>query len=272
MKTLIKQLVRIGAIVASIFLFAACKTTKPQLAEVVQKKLSDDVRIAPELKQFIAKHDKNKKISIVLRTPEYTGSLTRNNANISEQTVNQEDEKKLQQIIYDILERELMSAGFDVRDRTLLESVAKGTDYQEIGKRIQTELIIDIQELTIKHDDFQQQYRIVETGQIFQLGNQGQVNTQYAVLRYKIIIIEENLVGCIATNYVQPCTNGCNFYIYHTYTGGSSSYTQAYSPIAFSADKENWYKKWVKTYNENDTKEKLAIHFANEIIKTLKEE
>ena len=100
---------------------------------------ADEIDVHPSLKQLV--HEQSS-LKVVLRVPNVTVNVTQSTANAGTNTSLNG--------AYDEIEKALFKAGFVVRDRALLSSLIDKegiTSYQEIQKRVDTDLIIDISSL-----------------------------------------------------------------------------------------------------------------------------
>ncbi len=92
----------------------------------------NEVIINESLKTFLAQ---NKNPKFVLRIPDYSGSVT-------------SEEKAATELYYSTIEKTLMKHGFTVRDRSLLNQLLhENESYEQIAKKIDTDLIIEIQNI-----------------------------------------------------------------------------------------------------------------------------
>lgn len=101
---------------------------------------ADEVDVHASLKQLV---QGNPSLKVVLRVPNVTVNVTQS------QQANPNPGTNLNGA-YDEIEKTLFKAGFVVRDRALLSSLIDKegiTSYQEIQKRVDTDLIIDISTL-----------------------------------------------------------------------------------------------------------------------------
>jgi len=109
-------------------------TSCTQLYYVKSPQKKDEISISPNLKLFLlSEKSRQQQISVVLRTPRTT-------SNITQEVQNSE--------IYNSIERNLMNAGYTVRDRALLEKLVMNEQlsYESIAEKIKVDLIIEILE------------------------------------------------------------------------------------------------------------------------------
>jgi len=101
---------------------------------------ADEIDVHSSLKQLV---QGNPSLKVVLRVPNVTVNVTQSQQANSNPGTNLNG-------AYDEIEKTLFKAGFIVRDRALLSSLIDKegiTSYQEIQKRVDTDLIIDISTL-----------------------------------------------------------------------------------------------------------------------------
>jgi len=92
----------------------------------------NEVIINESLKAFLKD---NKSPKFVLRIPDYSSSVT-------------SEEKSANELYYSTIEKNLMKHGFTVRDRSLLnELLHENQSYEQIAKKIDTDLILEIQSI-----------------------------------------------------------------------------------------------------------------------------
>ncbi|HEY9166610.1 MAG TPA: hypothetical protein VIS48_10655 [Candidatus Kryptonia bacterium] len=174
---------------------SACSTYMATIKPVLK---SDDVVISPELRAFLKKTPNP---VVVLRVPYTTEKVT------------EAEQKTLTRYnnAYNEIEKDLMKAGFTVRDRGLLNNLLQSgqTDYSEIGKRIQTDLILEIEGIDFEIDNKIDQVTDKETGNTLQLVNSCYLNPQFAKLDCKIIIVEKGQTGAVLALYRSSLPDGC---------------------------------------------------------------
>src|SRR5580698_5022393 len=121
---------------------SACAPVPPvEITQPVWPALpADEIDVHPSLKQLV---QANPSLKVVLRVPNVTVNVTQSQQANSSPGTNLNG-------AYDEIEKTLFKAGFVVRDRALLSSLIDKegiTSYQEIQKRVDTDLIIDISTL-----------------------------------------------------------------------------------------------------------------------------
>lgn len=184
--------------------FTACS---PYQAIVKPDPRQDDIVISPELKDFLG----NKPNPVVVLRVPYTTSV-----------VTEEEQKTATKFndAYNEMEKDLMKVGFTVRDRGLLNNLLSTgqADYMEIGRKIQTDLILEVQGIDFGIDNKLDRVIDKETGKMLRL--QGCfVNAKYAKLECKIVIVEKGQTGAVLTLYGQTCSNGCNIEVSNDLSG-----------------------------------------------------
>lgn len=100
----------------------------------------NDVFTKPSLKTFLADNPNPK---IVLRVP----SVATNFAYSGTDVINRPNMFNANTDMYNTIERELLRAGFDVRDRSLFEALlgkSEATDYKKIKELTDTDLILEL--------------------------------------------------------------------------------------------------------------------------------
>jgi len=121
-----------------IILLQACMPSKVIKGTVKVAGDTHEVIVQSEFRDFLKK---NSKPSIVLRVPTTTGTIMTTEA---EKIGNYNS-------LYGRIERELMKAGYTVRDRNLLNNLllsGQNLSYKEIGEKIQTDIMIEIISIT----------------------------------------------------------------------------------------------------------------------------
>jgi len=137
---------KIFSIVLVIFLTACASTPEPAVDVTPQWSpayVPVDGSVSPQLRELVKKGTTPK---VVLRVPNTVSSIVQSDTS---KNTNYD-------ALYGRIERRLVSEGFAVRDRALLQSLMSSgmSDYAAIGKRIDTDLIIEISRLSFT-DQFQ---------------------------------------------------------------------------------------------------------------------
>jgi hypothetical protein len=243
-----------------IFLLAATAVfvlgcSSPQLATIKTQAEKPEVIITTEMKQFLAAH---KNLSVVLRVP-----------NSSDKVTAEENSKNLD--IYNRIEKNLMKAGFNVRDRGLLENLLRKNqnNYVEIAKTIQTDIIIEVVDITWGIDDYQRLITLKKNNEIVPVIFSGHVdygwygfNPMKTKCECKFTIIENGSNGGVLSYTYSPCTEGCDFEVNMNYQLGVKS--------RFSSA-ENWERPLIWGSSKDVSfREKFTDSWSEEIIKVLK--
>ena len=204
------------------FLIVSCS---PKLAMVKTAAKKNDITITSDMKQFSRE---NKNPSVVLRVPFSTSSVSK------------AEQKRLLKYndIYNQIEKNLLKAGFTVKDRGMLNNILSTGqyDYAEIGKKIETDIIIEILSIDFEINNYVYKATEKETNkEIAVEGNK--LNPKIAKIECKLTIVDKGLTGGMLTLYYTTCTKGCDFYFSWNYQAvthvGRNSY---YSSIAWSPD------------------------------------
>ena len=185
-------------IAATALILTSCGSVNG-LVKTVNK--PNDVVMTADLRAFIAE---NKMPSVVLRVPYSTTK------------VSEQEQKDLEKntSFYNDLERNLLKAGYTVRDRGLLNNLLQTgqADYAELGKKIQTDIIIEILSVNFGADNKRQTFTNTKKNREENAAYWGAtLNPRGAIVECKIIIVDKGLTGAIATLYYTTCTDGCYF-------------------------------------------------------------
>ncbi len=180
-------------------LMMSCKYS---LVTVQPQPKKNDITISPEMRELKTTLQTTKSLSVVLRVPSASDKVT------AEQAAQNAE-------LYNRIERNLLKAGFTVRDRGLLESLLKSgqTNYEEIGKKIQTDMIIEILTLNFNEDNLI--YNVVNKKDKKTVVLHNPVNAAIARLDCKLTIVNKGLMGGVLTLYKTACTEGCDFEYFH---------------------------------------------------------
>ena len=198
-------------LIIAIIMFSSCAQIHLYTAYTVPKR--DEISMSPDLRQFIDKN-KNKQISVVLRVPHTTSTITK-------EVLNDE--------FYNVIEQKLVNAGFAVRDRALLEKliITEQASYESIGKKIKADIIIELVENTEQNNTQTKIFRKKDNKEMnvyggtmsFMLGffqtrelDNG-INITMSKITFRIVLVETGASSGFFTFYYTPCTDGCDFYI-----------------------------------------------------------
>ncbi|BDS10089.1 hypothetical protein [Aureispira anguillae] len=168
-----------------IILTASCRQT----GYLKYKGKTDEIIATNKIKKFMKD---NESPSIVLRVPK------------SEQNATQEDPNAY---IYNSIEKELVLAGFDVKDRGLFNEVvskSEETNYKELKKLTETDLILELVQMkfNIKHKTNK---FYTKRGKEKIASRDASITKTGAVIEFKLIILEKNDYGGSYSFYYTPC-------------------------------------------------------------------
>jgi len=146
-----KNLASIFILLITIILLSECRVQQPQQLQstVIQGTFTavnipkPEIVVQPELREFLKK---NPKPRVVLRVPSTTSNVTATESEKNNEYNN----------LYGRIERELMKAGYTVRDRSLLNNLltsGQNLSFKEIGEKVQTDIIIEIISISHKRID-----------------------------------------------------------------------------------------------------------------------
>ena len=182
----------------------------------------DEIITTQAIKDFIKKSPNP---SIVLKAPKLEDKSTQSDPN---------------SYIYNAIEKELLLAGFDVRDRSLFnEVVSKSTEinYNELKKLTNTELLLELVNVSTEIEFGTNKYYRKD-------GKPKVVNYIFikygAVIEFKLTIIETNQYAGSYSFYFIPCsepTHGCECEVaYKTFP------SRIYPHLSFCNDPHNSIK------------------------------
>lgn len=197
-------------LLVSVFVFCSCSSTKyvryaPKAAETYTN---------ANLKSFLKA---NPRVNVVLRVPNAYETVTTKTTDATP-VKSLLDREKTFDIYYNAIEKELLKAGFSVRDRGLFNEVLKkmqrdekqNIDYSQIKNLTETDVIVEV----IKIDPAV----MYVTNKVYTLNGKGERKemTDYAEYKrygasaeFKVIMLKNNeLAGTYKFNYA-PCQDGC---------------------------------------------------------------
>jgi hypothetical protein len=177
-----------------LLLLASCSVKRGY----VQSILPDlDERVDPEFREYLKSQDN---LSVVLRVPASSHSVTQ------EETLNDNNTH------YALIERNLMSSGFNVRDRGLLNLLLESgiTDYSEIARKTNANVIIEIISMNFPVTNHNK-VTIEEKKNAESFLNYWKQNIEItnARIEFKLVQIENGKIGAMSTCYFN---NGDYFY------------------------------------------------------------
>ncbi|MFA6336172.1 MAG: hypothetical protein WCX48_11610 [Bacteroidales bacterium] len=228
----------------SLFLVISCS---PYVATFKSQAKQNDIFVSPEMREFSRTH---KNPSVVLRVP-YVASA-----------VSEGEQKNLSKYnnYYNQIEKNLLKAGFTVRDRGLLNNLLSTgqTNYAEIGKKIETDIIIEVLSIDFGIDNYCHKATIKKSNKEVNIpGNI--LNAKIAKLELKFTIVEKGLAGAVLTLYITSCTENTDFLLH-----------KSLQYVNFLG-RTGWYSSisWLPDYDQ-DTTEKTIACFSNVIADVLR--
>jgi len=256
---------------------SSCTTYKIYDATTyVDPTVDDEVIVNDNLTKFLKKNSKPK---IVLRVPT-TASVT-------------ETEQTNLDLMYNIIEKEFLKAGFTVRDRALLNQLLKDgeADYSKIAKKIDTDLILDIQNLNLWYKDIEAtsfkvpsmnwegRFKDIHCGYDIPL----QAVFTISVFEANIILISNGeLGGYVKFNYSPWQKKDVEFFYFSGENnhilrpqGGPQRSKNSFDKLGWDKTKVNYCKLPYKIGNDNDwaeTKEEAIKYFSKKLISNISSE
>jgi len=141
--------------------------------------------------------------------------------------------------VYNVIEKELLKAGFTVRDRALLTEVLRNNpkiDYRAIKEKIDTQLILEIVSLS-PWDYSNAEFKRVDTGA------PGQASVPFKLVgsrvMAKLIMVETGEIGGIITYYAWPKDWECYFVFQE---GSDPFYVRVASKAGVVDERYSWYE------------------------------
>jgi len=253
-----KQKIVLLICLCSLVVLQSCSTRKFGKGTVSANKVPrPEIVVQPALREFLKK---NPTPSIVLRVPFATSSVTR--------TEDIDDYNSL----YGRIEKELMKVGYIVRDRSMLNTVlssGENLSYQEIGKKIQTDIILEIIAISKapvdkQNIDIQTEFKYpsyINNADIKQDLLNNISMTKYIVDCKIVLINSGETVGMYTANYCRCNKNlnqSCPF-DFQIYIRGEDGYMWRWIKGADS--------KWYEKINYLIDMEELSEMVANDLIK-----
>ena len=184
-------------------LFQSCGSYKT-FTGTVQHDASknNEVTKSIEFKSYLESRDK---IRFVLRSPEGFNSFPENEQKEMNETFSQ-------------IEKELILNGHIVKDRFLLELLLDKGDMslQQVGKAINTDIIIEIIDIDFNVPNHIKNFSIKEKGINTNFDNWNNIeyiDCRIATLQCRVTLVEVGNVGGIFNFYISGCDKGNDFYI-----------------------------------------------------------
>lgn len=155
--------------------------------------------------EFRTYMDSRDKIKFVLRSPEGFTSFPEDEQNKMNETFSQ-------------IEKELILNGHIVKDRFLLDLLLDKGDMslQQVGKAINTDIIIEIIEIDFNVPNPVKGFTIKEKGintNFDNWNNIDYIDCRIAAMKCRVTLVEVGNVGGIFNFYVSGCDKGNDFYI-----------------------------------------------------------
>jgi len=135
----------------------------------------------------------------------HSNIFTYTTSNITQETQNSE--------LYGAIERNLMNAGFIVRDRAMLEKllINEQLSYESIAEKIKVDLIIEVMDNSHKYVTPTTMFREKNDKQI-NITTEDRLYIQTSQFAFRIVLAKTGAVSGIFTFYYNPCVNRCVVY------------------------------------------------------------
>ncbi len=200
-----------------------------------------------ELKSYLAE---KYRIKFVLREPSGFENMSG------------EDKAKYENFFAEV-EKDLILEGHIVKDRVLLTNLIEkgGMSISEMGKMIDTDIIIEIIDVEYDIPNKITNFKIKETGQTSNFNNWNTldyVDCQLSKLECRITLVDVGNVGGIFKFYVSGCDKGNDFYLKVFETPGGTLDTEQESFVGWNYGNIK-YKSLTNTYDMNDQSRRKAI-------------
>jgi hypothetical protein len=236
-------------------LFSSCGsyTTLTGSVKFDASKKNETVK-SSELKTYLAEKDR---IKFVLREPSGFENMS-------------EPDKIKYENFFAEVEKDLILSGHIVKDRVLLTNLIEkgGMSISEMGKMIDTDIIIEIIDVEYGIPNKVTNFKIKETGQSSNFSNWNTldyVDCQLSKLECRITLVEVGNVGGIFKFYVSGCDKGNDFYMKVYETPGGTLDTEQEAFVGWNYGNVN-YKSLTHTYDMNEQSRRKAI---KRLVKTL---
>jgi hypothetical protein len=211
---------------------------------------NDEIIATPNIKKYMKD---NPNPSIVLRVPKPTLSAEQEDNNI---------------YLYNAIEKELLLAGFNVKDRGLFSEVmtkSTGMDYAKINELTGTDLILELVKVETK-SPFTTNKVYLENGEIDVIKN-FDVTNYGTQIEFKLVMVKNNEYGGSYSFVYSPCMEkgqDCNCIVYY----------KNYNPRRFyklDPCAENKSKNKVREYIPNDKFEVFIRNGVKKMIEQIRE-
>lgn len=204
------HLIFISLVIISSLTIQSCGSYKTFTGTVKNDaSLKNEVTKSVEFKSYLESRDK---IKFVLRSPEGFTTFP-------------EDEQKKMNETFSQIEKELILNGHIVKDRFLLELLIDKGDMslQQVGKAIDSDIIIEIMDIDFNIPNHVKNFSIKEKGIETNFDNWNNIeyiDCRIATLQCRVTLVEVGNVGAIFNFYISGCDKGNDFYI-NAYEKGS---------------------------------------------------
>lgn len=209
----------ISILIISIILFQSCGSYKTFTGTVKHDaSLNNEVTKSVEFETYL---ESRNQIKFVLRSPEGFTKFP-------------EDEQKKMNETFSQIEKELILNGHKVKDRFLLELLIDKGDMslQQVGKAIDTDIIIEIIDIDFNVPNHVKSFSIKEKGINTNFDNWNNIeyiDCRLATLQCRVTLVEVGNVGGIFNFYVSGCDKGNDFYLsaYEQFSGSLDNTKEA---------------------------------------------
>lgn len=204
------DLIHIFSLMIMAALFQSCGSYKTFTGNVqYDASKNNEITKSIEFKSYLESRDK---IKFVLRSPEGFNSFP-------------DDEQKEMNETFSQIEKELILNGHIVKDRFMLDLMLDKGDMslQQVGKAINTDIIIEIIDIDFNIPNQVKNFSIKEKGintNFDSWNNIEFIDCRLATLQCRVTLVEVGNVGGIFNFYISGCDKGNDFYI-NAYEQGS---------------------------------------------------
>lgn len=212
-------IIYICILLLSTFMIQSCGSYKTFTGTVKNDaSLNNEVTKSVEFEAYLESRDQ---IKFVLRSPEGFTKFP-------------EDEQKKMNETFSQIEKELILNGHKVKDRFLLELLINKGDMslQQVGKAIDTDIIIEIIDIDFNVSNHVKSFSIKEKGintNFDSWNNIEYIDCRLATLQCRVTLVEVGNVGGIFNFYVSGCDKGNDFYLsaYEQWSGNLDNTKEA---------------------------------------------
>ncbi len=242
------KIIGIVAILSITFLLPSCGSYTTLTGNVkYDASKNNEVIKSSELKTYL---ESKEMIKFVLREP------------VAFEGMSEESQAKYDNLFAEV-EKELILNGHIVKDRVLLNNLIEkgGMSMSEMGKMIDTDIIIEIIDVEYNIPNKVTDFKIKETHQNSNFNNWNTldyVDCQLSKLECRITLVEVGNVGGIFTFYVSGCDEGNDFYLKVYETPNGTLDTTEESFVGWNYGKVD-YKSLTHTYDMNEQSRNKAI-------------